>query len=149
MAALDELAAGATPAVRELPRVISRGEGGEGVARYPLRVKAHDVRSFHPGQVWEEMLRAFRQSARFEWMFWDSAPAVSSCCLCTALARPLHLITARLVAPGRSRHSGREAGPLGAQPRPQVLEPAASRLADSTAFDPVGAYRQEQWPISV
>ena len=37
VAALDELAAGATPAVRE------------------------------------EMLRAFRQSARFEWMFWDSA----------------------------------------------------------------------------
>jgi len=37
VAALDELAAGTTPAVRE------------------------------------EMLRAFRQSARFEWMFWDSA----------------------------------------------------------------------------
>jgi hypothetical protein len=35
--------------VRHRPCLISRGEG---VARsYPLRVMAHDVRSFHPGQV--------------------------------------------------------------------------------------------------
>ena len=33
-----------------------------------------------------------------------------------------------------TRHSQGEAGPLGAQPLPRVLEPAASKAADSTAF---------------
>ena len=31
-----------------------------------------------------------------------------------------------------------EAGPLGAQPPPQLLELAASKVADSTAFDNTG-----------
>ena len=37
-----------------------------------------------------------------------------------------------------SRHPRREAGPLGAQPLPRVLERAASKAADSTAFDHAG-----------
>ena len=36
-------------------------------------------------------------------------------------------------------YSQGEAGPLGAQPLPRVLEPAASKAADFTAFDHVGA----------
>ena len=36
------------------------------------------------------------------------------------------------------RHPGRDARPLGAQPLPQVFEPAASKAADATAFDHVG-----------
>ena len=41
----------------------------------------------------------------------------------------------RLWAP---RHSQEEAGPLGAQPVPRMLELAASKAADFTAFDPSG-----------
>ena len=37
-----------------------------------------------------------------------------------------------------ARHSQEEAGPLGAQPLPRLLEPAASQAAHSTAFDPAG-----------
>ena len=35
-----------------------------------------------------------------------------------------------------ARHSQGEAGPLGAQPLPGVLDPAASKGSDSTAFHP-------------
>ena len=35
---------------------------------------------------------------------------------------------------GRLRTPGREARPLGAQPAPALLEPAATKAADSTAF---------------
>ena len=38
-----------------------------------------------------------------------------------------------------ARHSQGEADPLGAQPLPRVLEPAASKAADSPAFDHPGA----------
>ena len=38
-----------------------------------------------------------------------------------------------------ARHSQEEAGPLDAQPLPRVLELAASKAADFTAFDHVGA----------
>ena len=37
-----------------------------------------------------------------------------------------------------ARHSQEEAGPLGAQPPPRLLEPAASKAVDSTAFDHSG-----------
>ena len=37
-----------------------------------------------------------------------------------------------------ARHSQEEAEPLGAQPRPRVLERAASKAADFSAFDPSG-----------
>ena len=37
-----------------------------------------------------------------------------------------------------ARHSQEEAGPLGAQPLPRVLERAASKAADLTAFDHLG-----------
>ena len=46
---------------------------------------------------------------------------------------------ARLVALAGSTHSQGEPGPLGAQPMPRVLELAASKAADSTAFDHPGA----------
>ena len=36
-----------------------------------------------------------------------------------------------------ARHSQGEAGPLGARPLPQALDPAASKAANSTAFDPL------------
>ena len=42
-------------------------------------------------------------------------------------------------APGGSRHPGREVGPLGAQPPPYVLGPAASNVAEFTARNPPGA----------
>ena len=44
-----------------------------------------------------------------------SAAAWSKCRLCTAHARLLHLLGARLAAPGGSTHPGREARPLGAR----------------------------------
>ena len=50
-------------------------------------------------------------------------------------ARLLCLRTARLAALGSSALPGREAGPLGAQPLPQLLELAATKAADFTAFD--------------
>ena len=37
-----------------------------------------------------------------------------------------------------ARHNGEEADPPGAQQLPLVLQPAASKAADYTAFDPVG-----------
>ena len=37
-----------------------------------------------------------------------------------------------------ARHSQEEAGPLSAQPLPRVLELAASKVADVTAFDHAG-----------
>ena len=37
-----------------------------------------------------------------------------------------------------AQYSQQEAGPLGAQPVPRMLEPAASKAADFTAFDPSG-----------
>ena len=47
--------------------------------------------------------------------------------------RRLRLVTASLAAVGGSALPGGEAGPLGAQPLPRLLEPAASQVADSTA----------------
>ena len=38
-----------------------------------------------------------------------------------------------------ARHSQEEAGPLHAQPLPRLLERAASKVADFTAFDHPGA----------
>ena len=67
------------------------------------------------------------------------AAARSMCCLRSALARRVRLLRARLAVPGG--HSEPEAGPLGAQPPPRVLEPAASKAADSTAFGHIGAAR--------
>ena len=69
------------------------------------------------------------------------AAARSTCCLRSALARRVRLLRARLAVPGGSRHSEPEARPLGAQPPPRVLEPAASKAADSTALDHLGAAR--------
>ena len=69
------------------------------------------------------------------------AAARSTCCLRSALARRVRLLRARLAVPGGSRHSEPEARPLGAQPPPRVLEPAASKAADSTAFGHIGAAR--------
>ena len=43
-------------------------------------------------------------------------------------------------------HSQGEAQPLGAQPMPRVLERAASKVAESTAFDPSGGQRDERPP---
>ena len=42
---------------------------------------------------------------------------------------------------GLSRHFEGEARPLRAPPLPRVLELAASKVADSTAFDPPGSTR--------
>ena len=52
-----------------------------------------------------------------------------------AVMRRRRLLRARLAALGSSTHPGREAGPLGAQPPPRVLELAASNAADSAEFD--------------
>ena len=56
-----------------------------------------------------------------------SAPALLLC-----------LFRARPAALGSSALPGREAGPLGAQPVPRLLEPAASKAADCTASDRAG-----------
>ena len=53
-------------------------------------------------------------------------------------ARLLRLLRARLAAPGGSRHLGPKAGPLGAQPLPWARELAASKAANTTAFDHSG-----------
>ena len=63
------------------------------------------------------------------------AAAWSKCTLGRAPARLLCLLRARLAAP--ARHAQGEAGLLGA-PLPRVLERAASKAADSTAFDHSG-----------
>ena len=52
-------------------------------------------------------------------------------CLAAPPARGLHLLGARLAALGSFALPQREAKPLGAQPLPWVLEPAASKVADS------------------
>ena len=61
----------------------------------------------------------------------ESAAAWSKCSLSSAPARLLRLLWA-------ARYSQEEAGPLGAQPPPRVLEPAASKAADFTAPDRPG-----------
>ena len=54
---------------------------------------------------------------------------------------PARLLLARCASSARAwrlwaaRHSQSEARPLGSQPRPQLLERAASKVADFTAFD--------------
>ena len=53
------VAGGHEECVRCLPCLTSQGEG---VARSRHRVKAHDVRSFHPGQVSDVLLRELRWS---------------------------------------------------------------------------------------
>ena len=57
-----------------------------------------------------------------------AAPELDSC---TSSERAWRLCAAR--------HSQGEAQPLGAPPRPQLLERAASKVADLTAFDQPGA----------
>ena len=52
----------------------------------------------------------------------------------SAPARLSRLLSARLAAPGSSTLPGGETGPLGAQPRPRVLERAASQVTDATAL---------------
>eukprot|EP00964_Phaeocystis_antarctica_P137305 scaffold101818_cov45-Phaeocystis_antarctica.AAC.1 len=61
----------------------------------------------------------------------STALAVPQLGPCASSGRPLRLWAAR--------HSQGEAGPLGTQPLPRVLEPAASKAADFTAFDRTGA----------
>ena len=56
----------------------------------------------------------------------------------SARGRLPRLLRTRLVALGGSRHPGRETRPLCAELLPEVLEPAASKAADATAFDPSG-----------
>ena len=53
----------------------------------------------------------------------------------TCPARLLHLLRARLAALGGSALPGEATGPIGAQPRPRLLEPAASK---ATEFPAVG-----------
>ena len=61
-------------------------------------------------------------------------------CLSSAPA----LLETRLTALSSSRHPGREAVPLSAQPRmPRLLERAASKPADFTAFDHAGVRSEE------
>ena len=64
--------------------------------------------------------------------------AWSKCALGSARGRLPRLLRTRLVALGGSRHPGRETRPLCAELLPEVLEPAASKAADATAFDPSG-----------
>ena len=70
----------------------------------------------------------------------ELGPTAGSNCpsLGSAPARLLRLLRARLAAPGSSALPGEEAGPPGAQPLPRVLELAASKVADSAAFNDVG-----------
>ena len=56
----------------------------------------------------------------------------------SAPARPLCLLVVRLVAPSSSAHSRGGPRPPGSQPRPQLLELAASKDAHFTAFDHSG-----------
>ena len=64
--------------------------------------------------------------------------AWSKCPLASAPARLLCLLRARLAAPGSVALPGGEASPQGMQPLPRVLERAASKAADFTAFDHSG-----------
>ena len=50
------------------------------------------------------------------------------------LTRLLHFLGTRPGGSGRLETPKREARPLGAQPAPALLEPAATKAADSTAF---------------
>ena len=45
----------------------------------------------------------------------------------SARARPLRILGTHLAAPGGAALPGEEAGPLGAQPLPRVLEPVTSQ----------------------
>ena len=63
-----------------------------------------------------------------------------------ARARLLRLLRARLTALGGSTLPRRGPEPLGDQPLPQVLEPAASKVADSTALDNLGSIEIESEP---
>ena len=63
------------------------------------------------------------------WTTFRVRPALGS-----APARLSRLLSARLAAPGSSTLPGGETGPLGAQPRPRVLERAASQVTDATAL---------------
>jgi hypothetical protein len=56
----------------------------------------------------------------------------------------LRLLRARLMAPAGSALPGKEVGALDAQPPPRVLEVAASKVAEATAFGhPGGGARRE------
>ena len=54
-----------------------------------------------------------------------AAPQLAPCASCSG----------RALRPRAARHSKGEAQPLRPQPRPQVLERAASKVADFTAFE--------------
>ena len=72
-------------------------------------------------EVWVQELKVNEQPLLPEQLTrWVELGAVawSKCGLCSVLARLLLLIRARLAALGGSRHSRREAGPLGAQTLP-------------------------------
>ena len=71
--------------------------------------------------------------------------AWSKCLLGRAPARLLRLLRACLAALDSSALPGREAGPLGAQPLPRILERAASRAADLTAVDPSPGMRARRF----
>ena len=64
------------------------------------------------GHVQCPMCRAPRRPRALPFSMW------SKCRLCSALARLLRLLRARLVALGGSRHPRRKVGPQGAQPLP-------------------------------
>ena len=86
-----------------------------------------DVNNSDPAQ--EEAFRIFRDTAWSKCPPWHTL-AVPQLGSCASSGRAWRLWAAR--------HSQEEAGPLGTQPLPRVLELAASKAADFTAFDPSG-----------
>jgi len=51
--------------VRDLPCLTPQGRASRGDGGFPQRVKAHDVRSFHPGQVRDQSLE-LRNASRLD-----------------------------------------------------------------------------------
>ena len=86
-----------------------------------------DVNNSDPAQ--EEAFRIFRDTAWSKCPPWHTL-AVPQLGSCASSGRAWRLWAAR--------HSQEEAGPLGTQPLPRVLELAASKAADFTAFDHPG-----------
>ena len=65
-----------------------------------------------------------------------------------APARLVHLLRARLAAPGGSVLPGREDGPLGAQPLPQVFEPAPPKPLILPCFWPIRCCASSRTPCA-
>ena len=81
-----------------------------------------DVNNSDPAQ--EEAFRIFRDTAWSKCPPWHTL-AVPQLGSCASSGRAWRLWAAR--------HSQEEAGPLGTQPLPRLLEPATSKVADFTA----------------